>query len=338
MVDQSLINALKAKIFETFKDMEKKHSSTSILLVEGKTDKDFLRPVILGNVYALYPLFNEINACKHYDLAKKNMNSVYAKIRNNKDEILSTLRSIPYDRCLKDKVNNIFGMVDKDFDESDDPKFADLINKQKLFLTDTHDLETFLLKTDDDVLDDIEVITQEDFEDAAFVAYQIGLIKSVDRTLKTPCVDYSEYTKENKIILEEFLRDAKHKIPKQDLIQHKIIKRNFSNDGNSNNVFNKDMPSDGIESFEDFWNIVNGHDILYLLRLHHDELWQKYGNPFEEKAGLNRELESALIKKYSYPEFLKEKSNLWKNLIRFNLIEPNKRVCLKRKRDWRRWI
>lgn len=154
---------------EQFKVGQKK-----LLIVEGLTDKQFMENI------------------KKEDVICQNVNFITCNdsISNCKKVIIDLLDGlygppILFKRPKGSENWKVFGMIDKDYDEYQ--------NKPKCFMTDTHDLETLMLSTAEDLLQkillekivlpviefDIQQQIYNDVEKALFLAYQLGTMRKL---------------------------------------------------------------------------------------------------------------------------------------------------------------
>lgn len=79
-----------------------------------------------------------------------------------------------------------------------------------------------------------------------------------------------------------------------DVLAGKIIKKLFSKDG----VWKGEWSDFDTNMADDFWGIVNGHDILSALRYANQDATKRYSNI--DGCCLNRDFEMDLIDKYDY--------------------------------------
>ena len=156
-----------ANLFLWYDSISFQNNKKRLLLVEGTTDKDFIERITNKNdVYCVTP-----------------NNSVDSAPINNKEAIVQALFGLfrpeildktdqQNVRKLKEKVKDlVFGMVDLDYD---DPSSYEPM--PWLFVTDTHDLETLLLSTAEDLVRRLKI--PEDYSKKAYyLAYQLGFLR-----------------------------------------------------------------------------------------------------------------------------------------------------------------
>lgn len=218
----------------------------------------------------------------------------------------------------------VFGMIDLDYD---DPT-GEYMSSPRLFVTDTHDLETLLLSTDDGLLQRIDecVIPEEDSKKAFYLAYQLGLIRQViyevnDSPLSlNPLsgggqedMDYASFVDGYEVNLKKLLNYLNEKnaepIPAPKL--KKLLEKIASNKRIKKRITNEYIWNSTWEAFDpakvtDFWEVVNGHDILSLLRYINQDAAEKYDN--KNAFSLNRDFELDLVDNYDYANLERTKT------------------------------
>ena len=228
------------------------------------------------------------------------------------------------DRLTKNRfksITNEFGVVDKDFTDSGDVKYYGL----NVFLYDTHDLETLLLSTDNELFGKLRFvanhgqISQKEIDRAKYVAYQIGIIKSAlpDNNSKynSECGTY--INEEDKVYLNSYFSGLKTKtIAFDQLKRASIIRSNFERCPKTDIfLFNKNM-ADTL-SCSDFWDVVNGHDICSILKFFNEKISSFYYAPGE----LNRKMENDMIDNYKILEF--QNTDIFKSMKRKGLLSED---------------
>ena len=223
----------------------------------------------------------------------------------------------------------LYGLIDNDFDDS-----TDYSRVTKLFFTDTHDLETMMISTDDGLFTRLKQcsITAEEVKAALYIADQMaayrqaiksngnlnqGLINEDDGT-----VNYYAFTTGDKVDLGKMLAYISNK-SETPLSREKLkktresISRSLKKQLDKEGVWKKTLVSFAVSADSDFWMDVNGHDILSAIR---------YKNPsarevFINQCGYsqNRDFEFALTVVYDY-ECLK-KTNLYTKLQAAGLLK-----------------
>ena len=250
---------------------------------------------------------------------------------NNKLQVLSVLRNF-----LSDSKSNVYGMIDRDFDENYDG-YCDIFDK--LFITDTHDVETLLLKTSKDLLfnvGDSKIISENDIHRSYYLAYQIGIIKkalfllnknSDDSTRKINFDDvyinviknYEDICENDSICLDKLL----------DYINVDSIIRSFETIKKFYNLMPYYRFNLSLDDFRskvlfvddnDFWNLTNGHDILNLLIFFNDQIKKCLESKYPHYKYTR--FEHALVYEYKILNF--KKSDMFKkmsNIQRFLKVQ-----------------
>ena len=299
-----------------------------LLIVEGQTDKNFIEKILNKDIVCIV-------ASKAFGF--KNVPEVIDK--NCKAAIMQVvygLSEIPIlISCPKDAEKWIvFGMIDLDNDDSE----RVFLSTSRLFVTDTHDLETLLLSTDEELLQRLDMcsISIEDAQNAFCLAYQLGLIRQIlieknesELKIEPICcggryeVDFTKFVENGCINVKKLIEYVFEKNNKQIVTAEieKLIKKVCSdkrikkqvNNGLLTNVSWKEMSS---SKQIDFWKEVNGHDILSILRYVNNDAAIKYYNYNE--TSLNRSFEIDLINKYDYENL--EKTKIYQNMLEENVI------------------
>lgn len=272
---------------------------TKILLVEGGTDKMFVDQYIKPEV------LSQIGTCTFgtkYGSSDRNVKKAIIQIVRGTTKFKALLR-IP--SSMQDV--EITGMIDRDFDSE-----TCYSHDKNLFVTDTHDLETLMLSTDESVLNQFDdcPLKREDIQRSVFRAYQIGVVLPVLHEYKIDtrsisggacCADYNAFfDEEDRVSLLHLLecvlgnkKEAKKFLPSA--AKHKTIKSRFNKEHCWNgdlSVFYKNVPND-------LWEKINGHDVLALIMLFSAAAALK----FNSKSRLNRKFEMAIIEKYKKENF-----------------------------------
>ncbi|MCR5420416.1 MAG: DUF4276 family protein [Lachnospiraceae bacterium] len=295
-----------------------------LLIVEGATDEAFIKKIISTDVACIIAQ----KAFRRPSSFGKKPQEDFINYKAAIVQLVCGLSRFPQIiSCPGSDKWIVYGMVDLDFDEAENNLFE---GTKQLFVTDTHDLETLLLSTDADLLQRIKrcSIKIDDIRRAFSAAYQIGLIKMV---LTDYCsglnfsslsagkveVAYAEFVEDDgKISLkriisymneqsEKKLSSAKIEGMISKIKKDKRIKKYLNKDGE----WDKSTESFDFSLYKDFWDVVNGHDILALLRYVNNDIAEAYkGNT----KSLNREFEFDLIDNYEY-KYL-EKTELYHNM------------------------
>ncbi|SDB25217.1 hypothetical protein SAMN02910317_01224 [Ruminococcaceae bacterium FB2012] len=287
-----------------------------LLLVEGTTDERFVKHVKKENVDCVAAskifLSNAAFSTKH----KNNVSckgAIY-KLIVGISHYPSPFIIYPSDIDKWD----LYGLIDRDSDEIDFSR-----SLPRLLVTDTHDLETLMLSTDDDIffrLNDCN-ITQEHIDKAFYLAHQLSITKrllqdyydkdSFDlQSLSSGSgkVDFSNLFDGERLDLHKLLDYiCEHSISPITIGKRQKLCETVCKSKQGKKYYNADYKwkcklSDFKEAMpSDFWLIVNGHDMLQLLMFINEEA----NNCFNDSKGfaLNRSFEMKLIDIYDYATF-----------------------------------
>ncbi len=309
---QDVVNKLAGSMhmrmdYNSFSKGEKK-----LLIVEGQTDEKFIKGHLNDDVLCLV-------ANKAFGINSRFNASESINHKNAIIQVIYGLSVIPaVIKCPKGSEDwKVFGMIDMDFDE--DEKYT---RTSKLFITDTHDLETLMISTDTDLFERIEdcAISHDDLKKAVFIAYQLGMMKQWLNPLRSDVptdllssgreqVDYSSFvSKDYRVSLMELIKYLNSKSDKRlnatkekklfdRLYKDKSVKKMISKEG----IWTKGIDTFDTEGDDDIWSIVNGHDILSLLKYLNETAALKFRN--RSPYHLDREFEIAMIEAYDHEKF-----------------------------------
>ena len=292
-----------------------------ILLVEGATDFDFIGCIIINKAKVI-----KVNDFMRARRGFSSYPSQEVDRYNCKNVITTILRSIslyPVETDFPKGAEKwpLFGLVDKDFGDTKDYRMV-----KKLFVTDTHDIETLMLSTDEDLIFRLEQcsITKKDFMSALYIAEQLAELRQSifkynsrsednDNKLNTAkicssdgTVDYEMFTNGDRISLVMLLRyinsNMENPISWEKLASiQDIIMQDLKGFLDKDGYWEKDIEDFTKNRSIDFWTNVNGHDILSAIcykNINAKNMFHNQG-PYRQE-GLNREFEIALYKKYNY--------------------------------------
>jgi len=286
-----------------------------LLIVEGQTDIEFIKS-IQGEDIICMVANKAFGANKGFGQERFSSKCAIMQVVYGMSCIPVALK-IPkeFENCV------VFGMIDLDFDNES----SQYLKASRLFVTDTHDLETLLLSTDNKLLQRINncSISESDIRKAMYLAYQIGLLRKVVYDLNKTDLSLQAIASGAEIVFSEFLegfdvsvRDFVHYINQNDskritqpnekklsdaIIADKRIKKKVDKDGRWKSTLENFETS----TYSDFWEVVNGHDILSILRFLNEDAARKYSNSGAYR--LNRDFEMDLIDNYDYSNFAKTK-------------------------------
>lgn len=299
-----------------------KKTKNKLLLVEGTTDYEFIDNVLNTDVVCIQA---NKTFCKDYGVNYKN---VIVNVINGISKIPMLIR------CKESQEWSVFGMIDLDFDKSDDYD-----SMQKIFVTDTHDLETLLMSTDAEILERIRKckIEENDIKIAFNLAYQIGILKNVIYNVSNGEMNGSKLSNIEIGTKYEFLNDSyeisvreaieyinnheegkkmsSSKVKKivDKLVKDKSIKKYLDEKGR----WNIKWSDFNVNEYADFWQVTNGHDILSILRYVNEGAAMAYSN--SAKFTLNREFEMDLIANYEYSKLVG--TSIYENMLMQDVVK-----------------
>ena len=246
-------------------------SDNKLVLVEGSQDyRLFKRVGTKGNVK-----FLDIDRFVN-DYIRGYFNS---NDNSHKKRILHVMSNWRIDGRLFKHVNdlNMYAVVDRDYDDE-----FPVGKYDRVFSSDAHDLETMLLKTDDELNEKIISLlsSNELLNVAKYMVYQIAIIKK--------CLHGSNikvnYNKIKSSDVALFFDDIKLNVKKyvNYLVNNCSSASNFKSSLNKSAIHSallkglkKEVDNDGnlrikITDFtnkqpKDFWEIINGHDFLQII-------------------------------------------------------------------------
>ena len=306
---------------------KKLNSFFPYILVEGTTDTAFMDRCKKDDVTCI-SVSNIING---YNRLKKQPGISQASCKRVICNTVYGLSVIPAKvKCRPEAVNwKLYGAVDQDFDD-----YEDISITTRLFQTDSHDLETMLLSTDEEAVMRIKEIdiTAEQMAKAECLAYEMSKLRQqIPKYSRIPTrlfkgesgiVEFSEITDGPDIDVKKALaylnrrnggRSSSSEIKK---LLESIIKENGKNI-DKNGIFKYGNSHFDPLFFPDFWYDVNGHDLLSALIYVNVNAYYKY---YDSKAGeLNREFEKDLIAAYEIKRFAK--TRMFKRMLDFDLVE-----------------
>lgn len=310
--------ALKLGYNEYKRIINKEHK---LLIVEGATDEKFIKKIKNENVNCLVAgtIFTSNNSLRFE--SKDYVNCKYAIV-----SIITSISRFPSPFVkYPDELDkwDIYGLVDLDCEKLGDEPTP----PKRLFITDTHDLETLLLSTDKHLFSKIEgcVISQDDIDKALFIAYQLAVIRKQlfqiqsDLDLRSissgsSAVDFSAFVDDsniNVVNLMQYIKDNTAGVrsnPKINSITNKIRgAKSLKKRLDANGVWKQTVQEFNYAFPVDFWEVVNGHDILQLLVYINDDAKKAFGN--SKINTIDRAFEMRLIAAYDYSQFSKTKLN-----------------------------
>ncbi|MCR5020309.1 hypothetical protein [Ruminococcus sp.] len=281
-----------------------------VLLVEGVTDQRFIEHIKEKDIRCL-SVAEFMRARSAFNTSRSPEPELY----NSKDVIITILKHIAFFPEYSDFPKGaekwpLYGLVDNDFDDSN--VYARVT---KLFFTDTHDLETLMISTDNELFTRLEQcsITEDEVKAALYIAIQLaafrqairnngnlspGLINEADGTIA-----FEVFTDGNTIDLIKLLQYINSKLEKP-LLREKLkktsesiikdLKKKLDKDG----CWKKSIESFTVTPESDFWMDVNGHDILSAICYLKPSVREVFKN--QGSYSQNRDFELALSEAYDY--------------------------------------
>lgn len=293
----------------------KEIQKSKVLLVEGRTDQQFIDQYIKPDV------LSQIGNCTFRNMCNgtrgQNAKRAIIRIVEGSAKFKALLRIPPRMQQVE-----IAGMVDRDFD---DP--ASYARVGDLFITDTHDLETLILSTDQSLLKQLNdcPLSDEDIQRSLFMAYQIGVALPVLHARKIDtrsisggdtCADYNAFFDDKgRISLVRLLQcvlGSKKEAEKSllGMVRHKVVKLKFD----KGYCWKGDFPSFRSNIPDDLWEKANGHDVLSLIMFHNPNAALK----FNAQCRLNRKFEMAIIEGYKKDNF--KRTNLFGKMLKRGVV------------------
>ena len=308
--------------------------SKQLVLVEGGLDLRFFDHLNCGNV--VFQSVDDILRSEFMLKENQDIETSEDEHKNNKVNIKKLFDEAYLNINLQQMVKELgmIGIVDKDFD--DEYPYGRYL---KLISNDTHDLETMLLRGDSDLVDkliqlsvDMDVITK-----SKYMAYQLAQVYVVLKKYFTSKNDQVKYHhakhrqvfryfdgvnlniknyvnyitfcyKQNKKDNTKSIMDSPQKLYKELVLA--MQKENYLN---KNGEFR--LTYNNFENTEpkDFWQMVNGHDLLQII------LYFNINNSnFESRLFKKRNFEAFVIDNYNYDKFIKE--SLYLRMKNFKLL------------------
>ena len=312
-------------------------------LVEGKTDEEFIKHYLKEDfkcrtVQGAYE--NYIRAC---DLMRTMSFNSHSHERSQSSHENNQLRRCNRKEVVKRVVwelSNVYGYVDKDNGKAN--------VTPRLYVTDTRDLETMLLSTQEDLLRNLPEcsISVDDERKALFIAYQVSKLKDNLRESKKISLqfksavgqfDQKDPRKEWNFISDDYRVDVwkflkfinnqcggneKENVLKD--IKDLLLETKGPNKAKIDRktlLWNCDWSSFGDNLPNDFWMRVNGHCIARALAYINSDVYEKY---FSSNTGLNREIEFKWITRRDPKKFYG--TNMGCAMLRDGVILPQEQL------------
>ena len=295
------------------------NKTRKLLIVEGVTDEAFIKKIKKDTVDCIVAnnVFNSDTRFRTTPTEPINCKNAIVKVIYGISHFPSPFIAYPDDLDKWD----LYGLVDLDCDE-----IGVAQHTPRLFITDTRDLETLILYSDEEVWDKLDKceISESDIKQSFFVAYQLSEVRALlaehhdmekFNLRAVSCgsrrLDFDAFVKENKISLMDIIKyiakesgealsAEKMKRMFAGIVGSKNGKKRFDAEG----IWKQDISSFDISRTSDFWTSINGHDVLQLLQYYNSDACRAYNC---KSDGLNRKFEFALIAAYDSSCFSKTK-------------------------------
>lgn len=272
-------------------DVHKYDKTYFCLYVEGKTDKVFYERILKDNV-----------TCRSVAEAVES-DGLFRMPGSNRNTIIANAQAAKFESppC--------FGVVDRD-------NSTEIVAKG-VFYTDTRDLETLLIYTDDEMYQKIDpTLTLEEVKSALFMAYQFGYLTDAWKLYKNKGIDIIENVEKcydvNNLINIEDLRYHLKRINARTLPSTQEMKQFKKNCNKISGVtWNEEVTSIAWDSVSGVWDYIKGHDFVYFLVKKNESLSKRIRFP-------SNALEYELINKYNVECF--KKCSLYYELSKAELI------------------
>ncbi len=303
-----------------------------VLLVEGRTDEVFIAEETADDIkcFPMGGILKARNAFKEDDA----QNAV-----NCKEAIMQTVYGLNVLPAIIDCKGadkwKVYGIVDRDYED-----FETYTCSKGLYVTDTHDIETLLISTDPSIWSRLEncEIKPGDISQALFIAYQFAVLREAIRQMGNVTirsiksgsydVDFSAFVDNGKIILRKLLDYVNEKnkeitpeavlSPKdlEKLIQNILKEKQYKKLLNSEGDFKISLENFEVDKIDNFWIVVDGHDILALIKYINENAAVKYHD--YTAYSLNRDFEMDLIKSYDHAQF--KRTALYANMLKDKVV------------------
>ena len=289
-------------------------TSKKMLLVEGKTDQIFMKKVIREDVRC-----TTVNgAFSNEQMRSMSQDEMSFHHKMVIMEVVYGLAVFPALIQTKglEKLS-LYGLVDRDFD----PEEAHT-NTKKLFITDTHDLETLMLSSDSGIFSRLEkcTVTEEQLHTAYFISYQLAYLRSainqnVPKEFSTTPIraglydmDYDRFVEEGRIsvprlilYMSEFRENGFSEQKTEPIIKKVLSAKTIKSKTDKDGTWKQSADGFHPGRIKDFFEIVNGHDILSVLRYYNPEAKEAYARC--KSYAMNRQFETDLINTYDFSMF-----------------------------------
>lgn len=306
---------------------EKLHARSPFVLVEGATDLKFFGKIKKDTVelISVSTILNDVSRLRRTSpVSNKSCKKVICDTIYGLSVIPSKIK------CQQGATDwLLYGVVDRDFED-----FENITITQRLLQTDTHDLETLMLSTDEEALQNISEVSfsSDEISKAECLAYEMSKLRQQIRnnsnlrvskfTGESGVVEYSEFVDGTDIDAKKAVSyltdrdDKKLSKNEKNMLVSAIISENRRNI-DSNGKFTYGSAYFDPLFYPDFWYDVNGHDLLSALIYVNEDAFYKYYDA--KNNGLNRKFEFDLINAYNVKRITR--STIYRQMHSCDLVE-----------------
>ena len=283
-----------------------------LVLVEGWLDVKFFNKLKCEDVkyIDIDSFVNDLAIVKSNDDYYPNHKEKQKKdFPNNKKYLVKFFSEKDYEVSRLIENLNMFGIVDRD-DGDEFPKE----NCERLISNDTTDLETMMLRRDKNLVQDISILSMDSnlIHKAKFMAYQLSLLIGIlkknnlryERVEFNKVNNYFDGYKLNIFSYLDYVADCQKKYNQDVLTDVNEILKKIETDLIMQGFldFQTNEKELNFEEFlreepQNFWQIVNGHDLLQII-LSLNIKNENFKNLFKF-----REFETFLVKNYDLSNF-----------------------------------
>jgi len=164
-----------------------KRGEARFLLVEGKTDERlFVRNLYnddvivcaVGDIFQSQDVLRRNYSSSCQGLGTTEIRKPTTELVNSKNAVIEILSAFHFAPVFNIDASSwkVFGVVDSDYSNE-----SETTSLQNLFMTDTHDIETLLLMTDETLLNRIlnGLFSDDDIKKAYYLSYQLAILRTV---------------------------------------------------------------------------------------------------------------------------------------------------------------
>ncbi len=302
-----------------------RNAEQKAFIVEGFTDEEFINRVKKSNIF-VFSIGDYINA------RAEMLNNSNAKVA-----ILDIFQRLQAPSFFNFPPGcgqwEIYGLIDRDY--GDDTQNC---LRPRLFITDTHDIETLILFTDSEAVNRIKKfrVSTDAYRNVLHLAYQLACYRHAlykmenkkidlkDLSSSDGTINYSAFVDNDTInptkLLKMLYLKRDNQMPKkalnrlvQSIQNDRKIKKNFDKNG----LWRMKKESFSTDQVEDFWQFVRGHDILSAICFYDLSAKAAYRDTGGYK--INREFEKDLVAVYDISLF--SRTELFNKMKEADLLE-----------------